>query len=379
MMVLLVILFLLLFSYIVLMLLYEKGWRRQPEFILPEHFEPSTKITVIIPARNEEENIATCVRSILANDYPKELYEIIVMDDHSADNTYEVVQSLDEPNVRCLKLKDFLNGEVLNAYKKRAIEIAIGNSNGELIITTDADCIAERNRLRNIAALYETENPVMIIGSVKFVIDKSLLSVFQSLDFMSMQGITAAAHRLKLGNMCNGANLAFSKKAFYEVGGYKDIDHLASGDDYLLLMKMQNRFPGKIAYIKARDTVVSTAPQPTWKGFLNQRIRWASKMGKYDDKIIVAVLMSVYLFNLSFLVLFIAGFFNFYFWVLGFAMLVIKTVIELFYLRNVARFFGKGKELWYFPFLQPLHILYIIIAGFLGFFGKYDWKGRNVK
>lgn len=379
MMVLLILLFILLLSYILLMLLYEKGWRLQPAFAIPENFIPATKITVIIPARNEEATIAMCVRSIFANDYPKELYEIIVIDDHSTDRTYEVVQSLGAQNVKCLKLKDFLNGAALNSYKKKAIETAIAHSTGALLITTDADCIAEKNWLKNIAALYEQQQPVMIIGAVKFATDKSVLSVFQSLDFMSMQGITAAAHRMKLGNMCNGANLAFSRDAFYEVEGYKNIDHLASGDDYLLMMKMHHRFPDKIAYIKNQDAVISTLPQPTWKSFLNQRIRWASKMGKYDDKTIVAVLMLVYLFNLSFLFLFIAGFFDVYFWLLGSSMLVIKTVTELFYLRNVAHFFRKERELLYFSFLQPLHILYIIVAGFLGFIGKYEWKGRNVK
>lgn len=379
MMVLLILLFILLLSYVLLMLLYEKGWRLQPAFAVPENVTPATKITVIIPARNEEATIAMCIRSVLANDYPEELYEIIVMDDHSTDRTYELVQSLGAPNVRCLKLRDFLNGAELNSYKKKAIETAIAHSTGALLITTDADCIAEKNWLRNMAAMYELQQPVMIIGAVKFITNKSVRSVFQSLDFMSMQGITAAAHRMKLGNMCNGANLAFSRQAFYEVEGYKNIDHLASGDDYLLMMKMHHRFPGKIAYIKTQETVVSTMPQPTWKGFLNQRIRWASKMGKYDDKTIVTVLMLVYLFNLSFLFLFIAGFFDACFWLLGLSMLVIKTVTELFYLRNVARFFRKEHELLYFPFLQPLHILYIIVAGFLGFIGKYEWKGRNVK
>lgn len=370
----------LLLSYISLMLLYEKGWRLQPDFHLPETFLPSAKITVVIPARNEEAVIGACVSSILECRYPENLYQVIVVDDHSTDNTYDVVTSFKKKNITCLRLRDFLKeGEVLNAYKKKAIETAVAQSTGDLIVTTDADCIAKKNWLWNIAALYEQEKAVFIIGPVSFQVDNSLLSVFQSLDFLSMQGITAAAHRLKLGNMSNGANLAFSRTAFEKVKGYEGIDHLASGDDYLLLVKMQKEFPGRIAYLKAAESIVATAPQPSWKGFINQRIRWASKMGKYDDKMITFILALVYLFNFSFLVLGILGFFDFYFWILGGSLLLIKTVVELFYLRNVAGFFNKTRELFYFPFLQPIHIAYIIVAGFLGFFGKYQWKGRKVK
>jgi len=380
MLVFLFIIFFLLLVYTALMIVYEKGWRLQKTFTTAENYQPDVKITVIIPARNEAENIGACISSVLANDYPHELLEIIVVDDHSTDMTAAVVQSFDRERVRCIKLKDYLQkNEQLNAYKKKAIETALQLSNGELIITTDADCIAGKNWLKNMAAIYKKENAVMVIGAVRFAASRSWFSIFQSLDFMSMQGITCAAHRLKLGNMCNGANLAYSRSAFYTVKGFEGVDHLASGDDYLLLMKMQKTFPGRISYLKNEQAIITTAPQPTWNSFLNQRIRWASKMGKYDDKKLTLILLAVYLFNVSFLALFIAGFFDYYFWVFGVALLLIKTAAELFYLKNVAVFFTKEKELFYFPFLQPLHIFYILVAGFLGFFGSYKWKDRKVR
>ncbi|MGN6477031.1 MAG: hypothetical protein ACTHKV_07390, partial [Flavipsychrobacter sp.] len=120
-------------------------------------------------------------------------------------------------------------------------------------------------------------------------------------------------------------------------------------------------------------------PQPDWAGFLQQRIRWASKSGKYDDNTLTSVLLLVYIFNFSFLVLIIAGFVNSNYCLLALVVLLIKTIAELVYLFPVARFFSKQKQLRYYLFLQPLHILYIISAGFLGFFGVYSWKGRKVK
>ena len=170
-----------------------------------------------------------------------------------------------------------------------------------------------------------------------------------------------------------------NKQAYIDVDGYKGIDHLASGDDFLLMHKMQAQFPGRIAYLKAGNAIVRTAPQPDWSGFLQQRIRWASKSGKYDDKKMTAILILVYLFNVSLLVLFIAGLFDQSSMLVAGWVLLAKIIVELLFLVPVARFFGKLKQLAVFPFFQPLHIVYIVLAGLLGFVGVYKWKGRTVK
>lgn len=365
--------------YAVLMMVYRKGWKAQPIFTTTQN-KPSTKISIIIPARNEEHNIGLCLDAIIKQDYPKELYEVIVIDDHSTDNTVEIVNRYKSANVRCIKLSNHPTDNTI-AYKKKALSIGIAASTGELIVTTDADCFAGQHWLQNIAAIYEQEKPVMIVAPVDFTNDGSVVQLFQSLDFMSMQGITAASHKLKLGNMSNGANLAFSRGAYNAVDGYKGIDHLASGDDYLLMMKMQHAYPDKISYLKNADAIVKTAPQPDWNSFIQQRIRWASKSGKYDDKKLTSILAFVYIYNV---LIFISAFVSFMhlntiYCNSFFALLFIKTVVELIYLAPVAKFFNKRQELLYFPLLQPLHVLYIVSAGLLGFIGVYKWKGRKVK
>lgn len=365
--------------YAVLMMVYRKGWKAQPILTSTQN-KPSTKISIIIPARNEEHNIGVCLDAIIKQDYPKEQYEVIVIDDHSTDNTVEIVNRYKSANVRCIKLSNHPTDNTI-AYKKKALSIGIAASTGELIVTTDADCFAGPHWLHNIAAIYEKEKPVMIVAPVDFTNDGSIVQLFQSLDFMSMQGITAASHRLKLGNMSNGANLAFSREAYNAVDGYKGIDHLASGDDYLLMMKMQHAYPDRISYLKNTDAIVKTAPQPDWNSFIQQRIRWASKSGKYDDKKLTSILTIVYLYNV---LIFISAFvslvhLNTIYSYSFFALLFIKTIVELIYLTPVARFFNKRQELLYFPLLQPLHVLYIVSAGLLGVIGVYKWKGRKVK
>jgi cellulose synthase/poly-beta-1,6-N-acetylglucosamine synthase-like glycosyltransferase len=214
---------------------------------------------------------------------------------------------------------------------------------------------------------------------VAYTDETSFLKVFQSLDFMTLQGITGASVYKKFHTMCNGANLAYSKSVFHEVGGFRNIDSIASGDDMLLMHKMYKKYPDRIAFLKNPDAIVRTAPMPTWKSFFNQRIRWASKADKYDDKRIIAVLALVYLWNVWFLVAGVAAFFVHGLWLTWLIFLVIKTIVELWYLEPVAVFFSKQNLLWKFPLAQPVHIAYTIIAGWLGKFGSYQWKGRQVK
>lgn len=372
--------FLLAVSYVALMVLYRAGWQRQHAFKLQPGYQPQTKISVIVPARNEETHIGACIESLLAQDYPPDLLEIIVVDDHSTDATAKIIQSFAAANLHYIDLQKHKDADhKVVAYKKLALATGIAHADGELIVTTDADCTAGPQWLKNIAAIYERDKSVIVVAPVDFACDCSTVELFQSLDFMSMQGITTATLQLKLGNMCNGANLAFQHAAYEKVDGYKGVDHIASGDDYLLMMKLNKAYPGAVSYLKSTEAIVYTPPQPDWKGFLQQRIRWASKSGKYDDRKMTSVLMLVYLFNLSFIAMLIVALFDNSYFVHLAAIFGAKVIVELVYLYPVAGFFAKRKQLWIFPLLQPLHIAYIIVAGLLGFAGKYQWKGREVQ
>jgi cellulose synthase/poly-beta-1,6-N-acetylglucosamine synthase-like glycosyltransferase len=339
----------------------------------------STSISIIIPARNEEENIYGCLESVISQTYPKNLFEVIVVDDFSTDNTPEIVNSYAKKNVTLISLKDFINEVEINSYKKKAIEIAISKAKGDLIVTTDADCIVPNLWLQTIALFYEKHYPAFISAPVSYYGENNFLQIFQSLDFMTLQGITGASVYKKFHSMCNGANLAYEKKAFLEVGGFAGIDNIASGDDMLLMHKVFEYFPERVLFLKSPDAIVQTKPAETLKEFLNQRIRWASKADRYTDKKITAVLSLVYLFNIWIFFFGILSIFypSVFLWFLG--VLIAKTIVELFFIYPVAMFFKKEKLLWWFPLAQPFHILYTIVAGGLGKFGSYKWKERKVK
>ena len=337
---------------------------------------------MLIPARNEEKNIAACLDSLSRQSYSKGLYEVIVIDDHSTDGTWDLLKNLYFPDMTTmnLQLADPAPGTI-KAHKKFAIETGVGLATGELIVTTDADCEFHPDWLTTIATFYETTGAKFIAAPVRIggeTGSSSFLSIFQTLDFITLQGITGAAVYKKFHSMCNGANLAYQRTAFLEVDGFRDIDDIPSGDDMFLMHKIYKKYPGQVFFLKSRQAIVSTRPETNWKGFVHQRVRWASKADRYDDKRIFRVLLLVYGINLLFLILLAAAFRNsWYLWVL-LALLVAKTLVEIPFVGSVSRFFGQQRLMVYFPLLQPFHIFYTIVIGWLGKFGSYQWKERKI-
>lgn len=355
-----------------LIIYYWQSWVSIPEFRTDHGFSP-IRFSIIIPARNEEQHIGRLLDAIAEQNYPKELVEIIVVDDHSTDATPTVVKRF--PHVRLLRL----DTGPINSYKKKAIETGIAVAQNEWILCTDADCIPAAQWIDTIAGFIKDRDPAFIAAPVVLDCNLSLVQMFQAMDFMILQGITAASVHKNFHAMSNGANLAYRRDVFHEVGGFKGIDDIASGDDMLLMQKIIKQFPGNVHYLKSRNAMVSTQPANSWKEFFGQRIRWASKAMHYRDKRIFIVLLLVYIFNFSFIVLLGAGFLDTVFWWWLGGLWIAKTLVELPFLYSLSRFFNKKWAVNLFFLFQPLHILYTIIAGFFGQFGKYEWKGRKVR
>lgn len=378
---------LLFIPYAWLLLYYRRSWKTTPVY------EPDTPqsnhmpfVSVIISARNEETKIADCLNSMAAQNYPSTLFEVIVINDHSEDNTPSIIQSFSSrfSNIRLIELKDYVKSDKLNSYKKKAIETGISLSAGELIMTTDADCIAPHDWIFTVASYYKKNQSAMIASPVNILMPigagglKKFFYAFQILDFITLQGITGAALSRQFHYMANGANLAYPKSIFIEVKGFRDIDNIASGDDMLLMEKVKMIRPDKVHYLKSFESTVTTFPEQTIHSFFNQRIRWASKSSTYQDYKIKTVLALVYVINVWCILLLAASVYQHSYWHL-FIFLAMKIGFELLFLFPVAKFFKHQTLLYWFAPLQPFHILYIIIAGWLGSFGSYKWKGRKVK
>jgi len=336
----------------------------------------TTRVTILIAARNEEESIHLTIEDILAQDYPRHLTEIIIVDDHSTDRTADIIRSYIDRGVKLLQLNE---DQPLNSYKKKAISEAIALSTGELMVATDADCRMGNKWLSTIVGYFEAEQPVMISSPVGYFEERSLFERMQSLEFSYLIGVGAAFIGNGRASTCNGANLAYRKDVFYEVGGFKGIDELASGDDELLLQKVALRFPGRIGFTKLKSAVVYTHAKHNLASFLQQRRRWASKSTRYKDKKIVALAVGIWLFNISLLVSAALSFFSTDIFKLFLLQFALKIAFETWFLLPIMRFFKRPAMVPLILLVSPLHVLYLVYIGLISNNSKYIWKGRMVR
>jgi cellulose synthase/poly-beta-1,6-N-acetylglucosamine synthase-like glycosyltransferase len=361
--------------YLLLIIYLIRGWGRvKVTPVKTTAFQ--TKVTILIAARNEEERISLTIEDVLAQDYPKHLFEVIIVDDHSTDNTAAIISSYADRGVRLLQLQE---ERALNSYKKKAIAEAIKLSTGELMVATDADCRMGPAWLSSIVGYYETNNLVMVSSPVTYFEERSLFELMQTLEFGYLIGIGAAFIGNGRASTCNGANFAYRKDVFYEVGGFAGIDDLASGDDELLLQKVAECYPGKIGFLKQTDAVVYTHAKHTLQEFMQQRRRWASKSTKYKDKKVVAFGLCIWLFNVSLLVNAALGFYDLYFLKLFLVQFLLKYLFEILYLLPITTFFKRTYLVSLLILLIPLHIVYFVVIGLMGNNRKYLWKDRVVK
>ncbi|MXV51058.1 glycosyltransferase [Pedobacter sp. HMF7647] len=353
---------------------FKRGWAK----ILPFNgiHEPSTAVSVLIAARNEEEKIHLTIEDILRQNYPKHLLEVIIVDDHSTDRTAEIVLSYAAKGVTLIKLNE---DQALNSYKKKAITEAIKIATGKLIVATDADCRMGPDWLRTVIQFYETTGKKMISSPVSYFEEKTRFEELQTLEFLYLIGLGASAIGNKMPSTCNGANLAYEKDVFFELKGFQGIDDLASGDDELFLHKVASKYKDGIGFCKSSKAIVYTHAKPTLKEFIRQRKRWASKSTRYKNKLIIVLGVCIWLFNLLILLNVALGLYSRYFLELAAATVVLKFLAELFFLREVTSFVKRKQLLWYLPFLTCLHVVYMVYIGVAGNSGKYHWKGRMVR
>lgn len=363
---------LLTFFYVLLIMAYFISWLRIPYFT-PEDSHPQRRFSILVPARNEEHSIETCLKDIIAQQYPAALFEIIVINDHSTDNTSQVVQSVinSHPQHR-ITLLQMHDDEKQRQLKKAAITFGISKAAYEYIILTDADCERRQYWLSSINSFIGSTNAAMVYAPVLFKAN-TLFEKIQSLEFAGLVAIGGAAIEMKNPNMCSAANLIFEKKIFTAVGGYAGNEGIASGDDEFLLHKVSKAYPDRVRFLKNREAIVTTSANQSLAELAGQRKRWVSKSAKYENRYITAILVAAYLFNAGIVFHLI---FN---PLIGLSLLGIKAITEGIFLYTVLKFFQRKQYILFLPLAEPFHILYVLIIGIWANTGTYNWKGRQVK
>jgi cellulose synthase/poly-beta-1,6-N-acetylglucosamine synthase-like glycosyltransferase len=333
-----------------------------------------TKVSVVIPARNEERNISSCLQSILAQNYPSHLLEIVVCDDGSEDNTKK--EALNTLNKGIIK-SYYIHIPTEVSGKKQAIEAGIKASSGELIVLTDADCIAEKTWVSSIVTAYEQTSASMLCGPVSITHEKNLCSRFQALEMCGLSLLSGGGIKAGIPLLSNAANIAYTRKAFEAVHRFSGIDSTPSGDDILLMFKIHQQFPGSIHYVKNMGAMVYTQAQPSWKELYQQRIRWASKglhaKNSLNSIVSLLVLLANFLPLISILGLFIYPTLI----KIVVSSLILKLLIDFLLLSFAAKFFRKESLLLYYPVAAIIVMIYTSIVGVLSNSVPFRWKGRN--
>jgi glycosyltransferase involved in cell wall biosynthesis len=331
-------------------------------------FKSKTKFSIVVPFRNEAENLPILLSSFSKLNYPADSFEVILVDDFSSEEF--LVQSF-KFQVSVIK-----NIRVSNSPKKDAISTAIQTVKNDWIITTDADCVVHKNWLSALDNYIQLHNLSMISGSVTYDCEDSFLHHFQQLDLASLQGATIGSFGLGKGFMCNGANFAYTKSFFQELNGFEGNDKIASGDDVFLLQKAIVRFPEKVHYLKSENNIVITKPLDDWKSLFYQRVRWASKTGSYQSGFGKGLGLMVFGGNLAWML-------GFGFWVLGF--IPFPNIVLLSFLKFAvdailiykANFFLTKKGMRYLILGSLLYPFFSVSVALYSLFGKYEWKGRR--
>ena len=333
-----------------------------------ESSSPKTSFSIVVPFRNEANNLPQLLNSIEKLNYPTELFELILVDDES-DDSWKLEDGRWKIEVLVIP-----NQRKSNSPKKDAIETAIQIAKHNWIVTTDADCEVPKNWLAVFDSKIQENNVKMCVGSVGYVSKTGFLHDFQNNDFLSLQGVTAGSFGIRKPFMCNGANFAYEKDFFNQLNGFEGNTNLASGDDVFLLQKALKVVPEKIAYL-GNLNIVFTKSCDSWKALLHQRVRWASKTSAYTNWYPKILGLLVFLTNLIELLLLVAPFYQFeliqltaYFWLLKFG-------IDFLFLKFSAAYFKLPFKNFLGSFLYyPFFTVLVVIKAL---FGKFEWKKRQ--
>ena len=337
---------------------------------------PSTLfISIIVSARNEEQTIRDFIYEIIKQNFPKTNFELIIIDDYSNDNTYELAkETLEKSGIKYLLIK-----QDIHCGKKKNLALAIDKSKGDIIVTTDADVIYRHpNWLQSISTYFSALSPNMLIMPVDFKSESDLLSRFQITENIALTGITAGYAGIQKPFMCNGANLAFKKNVYEEVKGYQSHIHISSGEDVFLLESFAKLDTKLIHYVLSRELIVKTTTANNLKDLLSQRIRWASKTKENPNLLNSFFAFIVVISNLIFLALFFAILKKSVILPYLSIFALAKFVFDFLLLFLASDFLGRLKYIWWIIPFECVYWIYALSIGLTSLVYKPFWKGKKI-
>jgi glycosyltransferase involved in cell wall biosynthesis len=335
---------------------------------------------LIICVRNESKNIARCLDSILQQQYPENKLEIIVVDDHSTDNTVSIIEKHYFNRVNLIRLADHEIPAEIKAFKKFGIQLAVERASGDIMVTSDADCVYNKDWLSTLTAPFLDPKIDVVVGPVLISEDDSLLTAFQQYDLGATFAVTAFG--IEHGSFYSGAgaNLAYRRNIFLECLPYASNFHIPSGDDIFLLENMVHH-PQEIAFAFDKPGAVLTSPERTIMAFLRQRMRWAGKSRHYSSQALNMVWLMAMAMNIVLLASTIYSLYHLSGFLISLCTLVwiCKIVVDRRLIMTVLDRYGPVFSNTHFllnSFLFPLYLMVIVTLVALPI--PTSWKGRQL-
>jgi len=354
------------------------GWKK----LIP--IQPGNReeqfVSVIIPVRNEAGNIDQLLLDLENQSYPKEKYEVLIINDHSTDTTKELVIHRMKQSVMQMELVN-LGARESNSIssKKIAITRGVDIAKGDIILLTDGDSRLKNNWLETFVTYFKNFGFKLMAGPVFIQTNRSFFSKIQSVEFASLIGTGAALFSWGMPAMCNAANLAFTREVFLEVDGYKGNEHVISGDDEFLLKKIKRKYPEKVGFLKSSQVMVYTPAVNSVKDFIDQRIRWAGKWKNHSYGINTILALFIFYTHCCILTGLVLTLFGRIPVLIFTGLIFIKTGMEYLFINDIFTFGKKKMPLKSFLVCSILYSLYAIFFGIMANMGSYTWKGRYYK
>ena len=341
-----------------------------------------TTFSIVIPFRNEADNLNALLRSLANQNYPKELFEIILVDDDSQDESIKIINTFSttyHSQTNHLNLNLLNNKRLSDSPKKDAITTAIAIAKNAWIVTTDADCIAQNEWLTTIDSFINQHHPKMIVAPVNFHSVDSFFNNFQWLDVMSLQASTIAGFGLNKPFLCNGANLAYEKELFNELNGFKNNDTIASGDDIFFLETTLKKYPTHISYLKDINATVYTKPESNLSNLFHQHVRWAGKTSAYNNAFGKWVGFIILLMNASVICAIALGITQLI--PVGYMLLIVwlKAMTDVLLIKKAVRFHNQYICWKYYILSSLLYPFFTVSVVVYAMLFRYKWKGRRFK
>ena len=341
---------------------------------------PKTLFSIVIPYRNEAENLPLLFDSLLKLKYPAEMFEILAVNDDSEDDSEELWQEFLKEHPQ-LNIRLFQNIRTSKSPKKDALRLAISASRNEYIVTTDADCMVPPAWLEGFDSMIENEGAKAIAAPVALKDQgpkMTFLRGFQELEILSLQAATMGGFGVELPFMCNGANFCYSKKAFLEINGFEDNDKIAGGDDVFLLEKF-SRKGIKTGFLKSPNAIVQTSATESWSALFSQRVRWAAKAAAYKTPYSRLLGLLILLMNLLLIITLAGMIWNILpVWLLSF-MFLVKFNVDFILIYSSAKFFNREQVVKSYFFSSLIYPFFSSWVVFYSVFSGFDWKGRHFK